>query len=341
MLSSEAQIKDRVRGLRTGANDYVGKPYDTAHVIARIRQLIGGPPVRDLVLVIDGDAVYRSALSASLGKAGFSTASSSNGIRSAGTVRSDAASELVSNAELAHANRELEAFSYSVSHDLRAPLRTISAFTRVLVDELGERLDERGREHVRRVLAASSRMSDLIDALLELSHISLAPIGRHRVDLSAIARASLDELVRRDPDRHVIAVITPHLQVEADARLMRVLFDNMLGNAWKFTRNQSSPRIEVGVANRGTQAVYFVRDNGAGFEMAHADRLFTPFGRLHAEREYSGTGIGLATVRRIVERHGGAVWAESSGEGAVFAFTIPPGGVSKIDTLTDEYPSQR
>lgn len=151
--------------------------------------------------------------------------------------------------------------------------------------------------------------------------------------------ASLEELTRRDPNRRVTTVITPHLEVVADARLMRVLLDNMLGNAWKFTRNQPSARIEVGVANRGTQSVYFVRDNGCGFEMAHADRLFTPFGRLHSERELTGTGIGLATVRRIVERHGGEVWAESSqGDGALFAFTLP-----RPDTglLTDDNSRQR
>ena len=185
-------------------------------------------------------------------------------------------------------------------------------------------------------------MADLIDALLELSHISLAPIGRHRVDLSAIAKASIDELSRRDPDRHITTIITPHLEVDADARLMRVLLDNILGNAWKFTRNAPSPRIEVGVANRGTQPAYFVRDNGEGFEMAHADRLFTPFGRLHLEREYNGTGIGLATVRRI-ERHGGEVWAESSvGEGALFAFTVPTSDLSMTaSAFTDSYPNER
>jgi light-regulated signal transduction histidine kinase (bacteriophytochrome) len=213
----------------------------------------------------------------------------------------------------------------------------------VLVEELGDRLDDRGREHVRRVLAASSRMADLIDALLELSHISLAPIGRHRVNLSTIAKASIEDLCRKDPDRQITTVITPHLEVDADARLMRVLLDNVLGNAWKFTRNQPLARIEVGVANRGTQSVYFVRDNGAGFEMAHADRLFTPFGRLHSEREFSGTGIGLATVRRIVERHGGEVWAESSvGEGALFAFTVPSSDLSKSASAPFiEHPSQR
>jgi two-component system, NtrC family, sensor kinase len=323
-----------IEGLQAGADDFITKGSGFDVLSARIQAQIRRKQVEDEQRKVR-EKLLRSELEASEARAAKELAE----------ARAKMAEALErSNAELAHANRELETFSYSVSHDLRAPLRTISAFTRVLVEELGDRLDDRGREHVRRVLAASSRMADLIDALLELSHISLAPIGRHRVNLSTIAKASIEELCRRDPDRHITTVITPHLEVEADARLMRVLLDNMLGNAWKFTRNQPSARIEVGVANRGTEPVYFVRDNGAGFEMAHADRLFTPFGRLHSEREFSGTGIGLATVRRIVERHGGQVWAESSvGEGALFAFTVPSSDLSRTASapFTDDYPNQR
>ena len=572
MLSSEAEIKDRVRGLRTGANDYVGKPYDTSHVIARIRTLIGGPHVRDLVLVIDNEVEVRTTLADALTKAGFATAVASGGaaglqlaatvrpaaivvaggmpdvdgasvirrlrldpglrttpcllltasndardaeiraleagadgfvrkgdvdvvtariralLRSAGSVRIDAGSilapkrilavdddpeylgilgdrlrkrgydvaragsgeeaiqllgvqsvdcilldrsmagiggietcrrlkaspnmrntplifltasdqreavieglaagaddfvskasgfdvlsarvqaqirrkqvedeqrkvreqllrseleaseahaarELVesraamaeelerANSELAHANRELEAFSYSVSHDLRAPLRTISAFTQALIEDLGDKLDDKARDHTRRVLAATARMSDLIDALLELARISRAPIGRHRVDLSALATTAIEELARRDPERRVLAVIEPNLVVEADGRLVRVLLENLLGNAWKFTSKRADARIELGVTRELGEPVFFVGDNGAGFDMAHVDRLFTPFARLHTECEFRGTGIGLATVRRIVERHGGRIWAEGVvGSGARISFTIP------------------
>ncbi|MBA3458218.1 MAG: response regulator [Deltaproteobacteria bacterium] len=573
MLSSEAEIKDRVRGLTKGANDYVAKPYDTTQVIARIRQLIGGPPVRDLVLVIDDDATSRKALADALSAAGFKTATAAGGaeglqlaasarptaiivaavmpdvdgasvirrlrldpglrttpclllttnsekdaevraleagadglarkddvgvviarvralLRSAGTIRIEggsmlapkrilavdddpdylgllgdrlrkrgydvaraasgeeaiqllgfqsvdcilldrsmagiggietcrrlkaspivrdtplifltasdqrdavieglaagaddfvskssgfevlsarvqaqirrkqieeeqrkvreqllrseleasearAARELVetraalaeeltrTNKELAHANRELESFSYSVSHDLRAPLRTISAFTHALIEDLGDKLDERATDHVRRVLAASHRMADLIDALLELSRISRAPIGRHRVDLTTVAASALADLVRREPDRSVTVTIAPNLVVDADGRLMRILLDNLLGNAWKFTCNIDAPRIELGTTGQNGETVFYVCDNGAGFDIDQAERLFTPFARLHSDREFHGTGIGLATVRRIVERHGGRIWAEGTvGEGAKISFTLPSG----------------
>ncbi len=228
------------------------------------------------------------------------------------------------NERLEAAVRELEAFSYSVSHDLRAPLRTISAFTQALAEDLRYQLDEKSRDHLRRVLAAAARMNDLIDALLELSRISRSPLGRHQVDLSAVALAVVDELRRRDVTRKLGATVQPGLVVDADGRLVRILLDNLIGNAWKFTAKSSNPHVEVGAEQRPGETVFFVRDNGAGFDMAYAERLFTPFQRLHSEREYSGTGIGLATVKRIVERHGGRIWAESTpDQGASFYFTLP------------------
>ena len=228
------------------------------------------------------------------------------------------------NERLEAAVRELEAFSYSVSHDLRAPLRTISAFTQALAEDLRYQLDDKSRDHLRRVLAAAARMNDLIDALLELSRISRSQLGRHRVDITAIALAVVDELRRRDVSRRLGSTIAPNLVADADGRLVRILLDNLIGNAWKFTAKTPKPHVEVGAEKRDGETVFFVRDNGAGFDMAYVDRLFTPFQRLHSERDYGGTGIGLATVRRIVERHGGRIWAESTpGEGATFYFTLP------------------
>ena len=222
------------------------------------------------------------------------------------------------------AYRELESFSYSVSHDLRAPLRTISAFTQALADDLKFQIDDKSRDHLRRVLAAAARMSDLIDALLELSQISRAPLGRHKVDLSAMAQGIVDELRRRDVTRKLSAEIAPDLSVDADGRLLRIALENLIGNAWKFTAKVPHPKVTVGVEVRDGERVYFVRDNGAGFDMAYAERLFTPFQRLHASRDFAGTGIGLATVRRIIERHAGRIWADSAlGEGATFFFTLP------------------
>lgn len=227
------------------------------------------------------------------------------------------------NERLESAVRELEAFSYSVSHDLRAPLRTISAFTQALAEDLRHQLDDKAKDHLRRVLAAAARMNELIDALLELSRISRSQLGRHKVDLSAVAQAVVEDLRRRDTTRRLGASIAPDLSVEADGRLMRILLDNLIGNAWKFTAKTELPLVEVGKEHRDGENVFFVRDNGAGFDMTYVDRLFTPFQRLHSERDYAGTGIGLATVRRIVERHGGRIWAESTpGNGATFYFTI-------------------
>jgi len=227
-----------------------------------------------------------------------------------------------SNRQLAAANRELEAFSYSVSHDLRTPLRAIRSFTQMLEEDAGPQLDETSRDHLNRVLAATARMSDLIDALLELSRISRVAIQRSAVDLGAIASAVVDELRVRDPERQVEVVIAPNLVASADPRLARALLDNLVGNAWKFTSKTPAARIEVGVTDDAERA-YFVRDNGAGFAIAHAAKLFAPFQRLHGT-DFAGTGVGLATVRRIVERHGGRIWADGEvGAGATFWFTLP------------------
>jgi light-regulated signal transduction histidine kinase (bacteriophytochrome) len=229
-----------------------------------------------------------------------------------------------SNERLEAAVRELESFSYSVSHDLRAPLRTISAFTQALAEDLRYQLDDKSRDHLRRVLAAAARMNELIDALLELSRMSRAALGRHKVDITALGYAVVDELRRRDVSRRLSATIAPDMVAQADGRLVRIMLDNLVGNAWKFTGKSENPHVELGVENHDGETVFFVRDNGAGFDMAYAERLFTPFQRLHSEREYAGTGIGLATVRRIVERHGGRIWADSKpGAGSTFYFTLP------------------
>jgi DNA-binding response OmpR family regulator len=231
------------------------------------------------------------------------------------------------NRDLAAANRELEAFSYSVSHDLRAPLRSIDAFTRALDEDAGDRLDRTARSHLNRVLAATAQMSDLIDALLEMSRISRARLIRSRVDLSELAGEVAVELRRRDPERDVEVVVSPGLRVSADGKLVRILLDNLVGNAWKFTSRRPHGRIEIGrVVDQGDE-IFFVRDNGAGFDPDQGARLFTPFQRLHTDAEFTGTGIGLATVHRIVERHGGRIWADGSvGTGATFYFTLPDAG---------------
>ena len=222
--------------------------------------------------------------------------------------------------ELSHANRELEAFAYSVSHDLRAPLRSIDGFSRLLGERCKDAIDAEAQGYLRRIRGASVRMGDLIDALLKMSRVSRGELKYAEVDLSALAREVAAELRSNEPAREVAFEIEPGLKVHGDPALMRNLLDNLLGNAWKFTRERKDARIEVGANADGE---FFVRDNGAGFAAEYAAKLFRPFQRLHSEAEYAGHGIGLATVKRIVERHGGSIRASGTeGQGATFWFRL-------------------
>jgi PAS domain S-box-containing protein len=226
-------------------------------------------------------------------------------------------------AELETANKELEAFSYSVSHDLRAPLRSIDGFSQALVEDFGDKLDAEALEHLGRVRAAAQRMGELIDALLSLSRVSRTGLDMREVDLSAVAEAAGNELRDREPDRCVEFEVERGLMVHADPTLMRVLLDNLLGNAWKFTRERECACIAFGLTATDSGPAYFVRDDGAGFDMAHANKLFSAFQRLHPQDQYPGIGIGLTTAARIVHRHGGRIWAEAElDRGATFYFTM-------------------
>jgi len=228
-------------------------------------------------------------------------------------------------AQLEKANKELESFAYSVSHDLRAPLRVIDGFSQALLEDCAT-LDPKSTNYLHRVRASAQRMGELIDDLMQLSRVGRADLRRQRVDLSEIARTVVAELLQRDPDRQVEVDIEDALVVDVDHRLMRLVFDNLLGNAWKFTAKVARPRVQVRSDHAGEGSdVYFVRDNGAGFDMTYADKLFRPFQRLHTEIEFPRTGIGLATSHRIIDRHGGRVWAEGAvGRGATIYFTVPP-----------------
>ena len=221
------------------------------------------------------------------------------------------------------ASKELEAFSYSVAHDLRAPLRGIDGFSQALLEDCVDRLDADGKKYLKHIREAAQEMGELIDDLLNLSRVTRAELRRERVDVSELARSVLERLRESQPDRQVGLVVQDGLLAQADPRLLEVALMNLLGNAWKFTGKREAVRIEFAVKAGEHPPVYLVRDNGAGFDGKFADKLFGVFQRLHAAHEFEGTGIGLATVQRIVRRHGGRVWAEAEVDrGATFYFTL-------------------
>ena len=297
-----------IEGINAGADDYIAKSSDLEVLCARVRAQLRRKQFEDENRNIREQLLQKEV-----------EVVAANSARELAEVRATFVDELKSK------NIELEAFSYSVSHDLRAPLRSIDGFSKLLLDDYADKLDARGQDFLRIVRESAQRMGELIDDLLLLSRVGRADLSRDQIDLSDIARSVSEELNKRDPDRHVKWSIEDQLLVEADRGLMRVAFDNLLGNSWKFTAKVSAPRIEVGKDQQQGAAVFFVRDNGAGFNMEYAEKLFSPFQRLHTESEFAGTGIGLATVHRIVDRHGGRIWADSAVDhGATFYFTIPP-----------------
>ncbi|HEX7440558.1 MAG TPA: ATP-binding protein [Caldimonas sp.] len=224
---------------------------------------------------------------------------------------------------------EHESFSYTVSHDLRAPIRVVEGFTKIVKEDYGSVLDRVGHDHLDRVLGAAARMNSMIDALLALSRLSSQPLARQPVNLSQLAGFVADDLRRQWPDRQVEFEVTRDMQVMGDPTLLRVVLENLLGNAWKYTANCSSPHVWF-ERSASDPSAFTVRDNGAGFDMRFADRLFGVFQRLHSASEFPGTGVGLASVRRIVRRHGGEIWAEAElDRGARFHFTLPQGDVRR------------
>ncbi len=233
--------------------------------------------------------------------------------------------------ELQIANQELEAFSHSVSHDLLAPLRHIEGFSQLLVEECGAQLDGDAKDYLDRIQLATRRMGQVIQALLDLARFGRSQIAHQAVDLRHLALSIVADLRTGDPTRRVELIVQPKLLAQGDTRLLRIALDNLLNNAWKYTSKRPSARIELGAFNRDGQVTYFVRDDGAGFDMAHSDKLFGVFQRLHPAAEFEGTGVGLATVQRIIHRHGGRIWAESTPQrGATFFFTL---GTAPTDIL--------
>jgi len=312
MLTALEDRAAMLEGLGAGADDYISKASDFDVLKARVRAQIRRKQFEDENRRIRQELMGRE-LEAANARAAQELA--------------ETRATLVE--ELERKNAELEAFSYSVSHDLRAPLRAIDGFSQMLIEDHGGKLDVQALEWLQVVRGSARRMGELIDDLLQLSRVGKAPLRRQKIDLSELARSVAAELHKRDPERNVDMRIQDGLPADADSGLLRIALENLLGNAWKFTSKAPGALIEIGVDDTPEGRVYFIRDNGAGFNMAYAERLFRPFQRLHTEAEFPGTGIGLATIRRIIDRHGGRIWADSVvGEGASFYFTLnkSPGG---------------
>jgi light-regulated signal transduction histidine kinase (bacteriophytochrome) len=230
---------------------------------------------------------------------------------------------LVRTAQLEVANKELEAFAYSVSHDLRSPLRSIDGFSLALFEDCIDKLDDQEKDYLMRIRNATQRMARLIDDLLKLSRVTRGEMTHDVVSLSVIVRTIADSIRKQDPERAADFIIADDLKVSGDTHLLTIALENLLTNAWKFTKKSPRTVIEFGVARVNAQTAYFVRDNGIGFNMTFASKLFTPFQRLHRESEFPGTGIGLATVKRIINRHGGRVWIEGEeNKGTTVYFTL-------------------
>jgi signal transduction histidine kinase len=335
LLTSLSDANDVLRGMKVGADSFASKPYHEAKLLARVQNMLLNQERWKNAALEAGNKVFFAGqehqFSAGAGKIlefllyTYEDAVERNrDLIKARDELTRANQELKEKTDaLAVLNRELESFSYSVAHDLRAPLTRITGFSQVLITDHADELSGDALNCVRRVVASCENMEHLIEDLLMLSRISRAEMNRAPVNLSEMARTVADDLQRDAPQRRIEFVIAPGVSAQADARLMKIVLANLLGNAWKFTGKQPDAMIEFGLTAEDGRRVYYVRDNGAGFEMKDADRLFGAFQRLHSQDEFPGAGIGLATVQRIIHRHGGQIWAEGkTGEGARFSFTL-------------------
>ena len=309
MLTAAEDRETMIEGLGAGADDFISKSSDFAVLHARV-----GAQLRRKQFEDENRLFREQLLEKELEAAEARSAKDVAEVRAA----------LVEELELK--NKELDAFSYSVAHDLRAPLRSIDGFSQALLEDYADKLDDMGQQYLRYVRESAQQMAELIDNLLDLSRITRSELVRGALDLTSIAHEVTGRLRRQNPKQDVSTVVADGLRAEGDARLLTVVFENLLGNAWKFSSKRADATIEVGAVDRDARRAFFVRDNGAGFDMAYAAKLFGVFQRLHSSAEFEGSGIGLATVQRIIHRHGGRVWAEGEvGRGATFFFTLEGG----------------
>ncbi len=321
LLSTLSDPMDIIRGLECGANNFITKPYEREQLVARIHTILQNQAIRN------GSKVTIGVELVFLGMKFLITSEKEQILdlligtfedivrTNRGLQESKAAAEA--------ANSELKAFSYSVAHDLRAPLRGIEGFSQVLMEDYSDKLDEQGKTHLKSIRRSALFMAELIDSLLMLARVTQSDLNREQVDLSDLAKDAAARLQNTEPERKSEFIITEGVINTGDRRLLSIVFENLVGNAWKFTRKREQTCIEFGCARENGQSVYFIRDNGAGFDMAYSDKLFGVFQRLHGMDEFEGTGIGLATVQRVIQRHGGRIWAEAAVDrGATFYFTL-------------------
>lgn len=309
VMTGHGSIDTAVAAMKAGAFDYILKPFTLRQVLPALERALNVRHLLNENLQLRQTEEMIRSLSA--------------GLERAVEERTR---------QLTDANRELEAFAHSISHDLRAPLRAINSFTQLLAEECRAQMSERGRGYLARVLTAAGRMEQLIEDLMRLSRVNGADLRRTTINVSKMVASIIADLQSREPERRVQATIREDLFAQADPQLLRIALENLIGNAWKFTKNAQPPRIEFGLSD-SQQGMFYVRDNGAGFDPSYAKDLFTPFKRLHTADEFPGSGIGLSIVQRVMHRHGGDVAAEGApGRGATFYFRIPsaPGDYPRV-----------
>jgi signal transduction histidine kinase len=328
LVTTLSDPQDVIRGLECGADNFVVKPYDEKYLLSRIEFVLANYSMRQpdqdgsgVPIHFNGQRHVINADRRQILNLLVSTYEAAIQRNRELTLTREALR--AANLSLEATNKELEAFSYSVSHDLRAPLRTIEGFSECLLEDHATSLDGAGRDLLDRMQKASGRMKQLIEDLLNLSRVSRGDMKREAVNITGLAETVVADLRTQYPARQVEMKIAPAMVAQGDARLLRVALENLLGNAWKFTAKQPLASIEFGNSVENGQSVFFIRDNGAGFDMSQAEKLFGTFQRLHSSEEFPGTGIGLATVQRIINRHRGRIWAHGTpGQGATFFFSL-------------------
>jgi len=329
LLTSLQDPMDIIKGLQSGSDNFITKPYESKYLLSRINYLLANRELRgagasDMVLNIMFNGNKFAINSERKQILDLLLSVYETAIHQNRELLDTQAQLQRTNEHLITANRDLESFSYTISHDLRTPLNHISVSAQLLQQDYLKNIDEQGRSYVETIISTTRAMTEMINDLLQFSRSGSVSIQRKLVDLSDLARKVMEWIYKDDPQRPITVEIQDGMMVTGDQSLLMVVLKNLFGNAWKYSSRQTAPEIRFGSMKKEGETIYFIRDNGAGFDMNQSGNLFTPFFRLHSQDDFPGTGVGLATARRILERHGGRIWAEGEpGKGASFFFTLP------------------